>query len=144
MNCKLKSFCAFRMFLIGSFIIVPLLLGGLIFKKYQASKRAISYDEAISRIQSNRIKEININNDKINLIGSDNIKYSADVSENQKIELFEQGNAFNLRITIDNNQASPMMYLFQLLFWAFFLSPPIIVVLLLIIIKKMHDKSSMK
>ena len=64
----------------------------------------------------------------------------ADVSENQKIELLEKGNALNITISLNNDAPNPLFYLFQILFWLFFISPPVIVVLLLVIIKKMDAK----
>jgi hypothetical protein len=47
-------------------------------------------------------------------------------------------------MTFSDEPTSPLVYLFQILFWLFVISPPVIVVLLLIIIKKMDADGSAK
>ena len=124
MFCKQRNFCMAKGLLIGSIILITLL--GASINKYQSSRNSLTYDEALNRIQTERIREVNIpNNSPVKVVSNTE-------------------NSSNITINFDNHSSNAFVYLIQILFWAFLLSPPIIVVLLLVIIKKMHDKSSMK
>lgn len=142
MYCNQKYSGVVKGFLLGSLLVFSIVFVGSKLNKYQAPKNAISYDEAVARLQSNRVREINLKNNQLNLLDSENARYSINVSESQKIELLQKGNALNVAFTFSDEPTNPLVYLFQILFWLFFISPPVIVVLLLIIIKKMDGGSA--
>ena len=144
MYCNQKYSGIVKGFLIGSLLIFSLMFVGSNLAEHRAPKNAISFDEALNRLQSNRIREINLKNNQVHLLDSENVLYSANVSEGQKIELLKMGNLYNVSMTFSDEPTSPLVYLFQILFWLFVISPPVIVVLLLIIIKKMDADGSAK
>jgi ATP-dependent Zn protease len=144
MNCRQKCSGKIKWILLGALFLFALAVAGSNIFKNQTAKKAITFDEAVSRVQTGKINEINITGDQINLLDSENVKYRADVSERQKIELLEKGSLLNVTINLDNEPSNPLLYLFQILFWLFFISPPVIVVLLLVIIKKLDAISSAK
>lgn len=114
MFCKKNNFCAVKsLIFFGGIFLVALLIGSSFFRN-QSSR--MTYDEALKRVQSKTVAEVNI----------------------------KDNNSSTITINLGTNSSDPIFYLFQLLFWAFLLSPPVIVVLLLVIIKKMNDKGSIK
>ena len=141
MSCNQKYSGIVKGFLMVSLVAFSLIYVGSISNRNQAPKNTISFEEALNRLQSNRVREINLKNNQINLLDSENEKYSLNISEGQKIELLKRGNSLNVAMTFSDEPTPPLVYLFQILFWLFFISPPIIVVLLLIIIKKMDARS---
>jgi ATP-dependent Zn protease len=144
MYCNQKYSGLVKGFLLGSLLIFSLMFVGKSLYKYQSPKNTISFEEAVNRLQSNRVREINLKNNQLELLDSENVRYSANISEGQKIELLQKGNTLNVAVTFSDEPSNPLVYLFQILFWLFFISPPVIVVLLLIIIKKMDARSVAK
>jgi ATP-dependent Zn protease len=141
MSCNQKYSGAIKGFLIGSLLVFSLMFVGSNREKYSAPKNTISFTEALNRLESNQIREVNLGNNQLHLRDSENVLYSANVSEGQKIELLRKGNTLNVAMTFSDEPVPPLFYLFQILFWLFVISPPIIVILLLVIIKKMDAKS---
>ena len=141
MYCNQKYSGVIKGFLMVSLVVVSLMYVGSSSNKNQAPKNTISFEEALNRLESNRVREINLKNNQINLLDAENERYSLNISEGQKIELLKRGNTFNVAMTFSDEPTPPLVYLFQILFWLFFISPPVIVVLLLVIIKKMDAKS---
>jgi ATP-dependent Zn protease len=142
MYCNQKYSGIIKGFLMVSLVVVSLMYVGSISDRNQAPKNTMSFEEALNRLQSNRVREINLKNNQINLLDAENERYSLNIAEGQKIELLKRGNSLNVAMTFSDEPTPPLVYLFQILFWLFFISPPVIVVLLLIIIKKMDAKSS--
>ena len=144
MYCNQKYSGIIKGFLMVSLVVFALMYVGSITNKNQSPTNTMSFEEALNRLQANRVREINLKSNQINLLNSENERYSLNISEGQKIELLKRGNALNVAMTFSDEPAPPLFYLFQILFWLFFISPPVIVVLLLIIIKKMDAKASVK
>jgi ATP-dependent Zn protease len=138
MNCKQINSPFLKGLLFGGIVLMSVLYVSFISRNPE-SNRNISYDEAVQRIRSNEVREINLESDDLSLRDAKNIKYIPSVSETQKIELLNQGNALNISVTLNDNPP-PFVYLLQILFWLFLISPPIIVVLLFVIIRKMDAK----
>ena len=138
MNCKQNYSLLTKGLLFGGIFLVSLLVVTN-FSKNQSPKTVISYNEAVQRLHSSDIKEINIENNRPNLLDTENAGYLIATDENQKIELLNQGNTLNISVTLNNNPP-PIFYVFQILFWLFLISPPIIVILLFVIIRKMDEK----
>jgi ATP-dependent Zn protease len=138
MNCKQNYSLLLKGLLFGGVFLVSLLVVTN-FSKNQSPATVISYDEAVQRLRSSDIKQINLENNRLNLLNAENVSYSIAANETQKIELLNQGNALNISVTLNDNPP-PIFYVFQILFWLFLVSPPIIVILLLVIIRKMDAK----
>ena len=138
MNCKQNCSLLLKGLLFGGVFLVSLFLVTN-FSKNQPSELTISYSEAVQRLQSNDFRKINIENNKLNLLDAENVRYTTAASENQKIELLNLGNSLNISVNL-NDDPPPIFYVFQILFWLFLVSPPIIVILLFVIIRKMDAK----
>ncbi len=138
MNCKQNCSLLVKGLLFGSVFLVSLLIVTN-FSKNQSPAAVISYDEAVQRLRSSDVKQINLENNQLSLLDAENVKYTTVANETQKIELLNQGNALNISVTL-NDDPPPIFYVFQILFWLFLVSPPIIVILLFVIIRKMDAK----
>jgi len=143
MNLKGKLCYAFAGFLIGNIILASSIYGIYYLVSYQSSKNEISFDEALQRIKSKEIKEINIKGDKAEFFSNEEKKYSAEVSENQKLGILTDL-PDGVTSRLEPASSNPLDRLFQILFILFIISPPIIVVLLLVIISKMNRKNTME
>lgn len=142
MSCNQKYSGAIKGFLIGSLLVFSLMFVGSKADKFESSKNTIPFDEAVSRLKSDEINEIRIQSGTAEFYKDEQITYATGVTERQITFLFKQaGMNSNIPVNFAPEAKDPLVYLFQILFWLFFLSPPIIVVLLLIIIKKMDAKS---
>jgi ATP-dependent Zn protease len=138
MNCKQNCSLLVKGLLFGGVFLVSLLIVTS-FSKNQSPKTVISYNEAVQRLHSSDVREINIENNRLNFLDAENAEYTIAADETQKIELLNQGNALNISVTLNDNPP-PIFYVFQILFWLFLISPPIIVILLFVIIRKMDAK----
>lgn len=138
MNCKQTCSLLFKGLLFGGvFLVSMLIVTG--FSKNQSPTTVISYNEAVQRLHSGGVTEINLQENQLNLLEAENVRYLTVTDETQKIELLNQGNALNISVSLSDNQP-PIVYLIQILFWLFLISPPIIVILLFVIIRKMDAK----
>ncbi|HEX8249797.1 MAG TPA: ATP-dependent metallopeptidase FtsH/Yme1/Tma family protein [Pyrinomonadaceae bacterium] len=143
MYCNQKYSGAVKGFLLGVLLVVSLSLVGSNWNKSQSPKNTVSFDEAVTRIKADDIKEVRIKNSTAEFYKDEQLVYSTDVvSGSMRQALLEQINSNRLSAGFAPESSSPFGYLIQILFWLFFISPPVIVVLLLIIIKKLDANSS--
>ncbi|HLM03174.1 MAG TPA: hypothetical protein VK400_19130 [Pyrinomonadaceae bacterium] len=129
-------------FLLGSLLVFSLMFivssGN---REEQPAQKTISFDEAVARIETDDIKEIRIKNGTAEFLSDGQLAYATDVSERRMSLLLRQLGSEVEKVSFAPEPKDPLIYLFQILFWLFFISPPVIVVLLLVIIKKMDAKS---
>ena len=137
MNCKQSCSLLFKGLLFGGVFLVSLLIVTS-FSKNQSPKTVICYNETVERIPSSGIEEINIADNQLNQLDTDE-KFLQIEEEVQKVESPDQGKSLIIPLTISDSQP-PVVYLIQILFWLFLISPPIIVILLFVIIRKMDEK----
>lgn len=138
MYCNQKYSGAIKGFLIGSLLVFSLMF---ISSKNQTPKNLVSFDEAVSRIESDNINEVRIKGETAEFFNDEKMSYASGITERQINFLLRQiQTGSNVSVSVAPEARDPLAYLFQILFWLFFLSPPVIVVLLLVIIKKMDAK----
>lgn len=142
MYCNQKYSGAIKGFLVGSLLVFSLMLVSSNWNKNQTPKNAVSFDEAISRIKSDNIKKVRLDGRTAEFFNDEMMFSTAIVSDSQAELLFNAMDSANISVSAAPEAKNPLVYLFQILFWLFFISPPVIVILLLIIIKKLDARNS--
>jgi ATP-dependent Zn protease len=149
MNCQ-KNFSSAKLAI--AIIVFALLTFGI----YSAANsrpanNEISFDEALSRIQSSEIKAVTLKNNEAKLgFKSGGELIVSKLSEIEKDGIFNAVNSYNsenynsrIALTFSPAASNPMDRVFQIIFILFFISPPLIVILLFLIwceMKKRNDK----
>jgi ATP-dependent Zn protease len=143
MYCNQKYSGVVKGFLLGAVLVFSVMFLGSNSNKYQSTKNAVSFEESLSRIKSDDIKEVRIKNETAEFFKDGQLAFSTSVdSDFMKEALLGQISSNRISVSFAPESSNPLGYLIQILFWLFFISPPIIVVLLLVIIKKMDASSS--
>lgn len=149
MKCQQKLFHA-----VAGLLICNLLFAGLYFgiinlgAQSQPPKNEISYEEAIERLNSKNIREISISNNEAIFTNLEKENFAFHVSEEQVEKILESSADKSVTIKFipaaSASASNPLFYLFQILFWLFFISPPIIVILLILIWRELKERNRMK
>jgi ATP-dependent Zn protease len=149
MKCKQNLFTVVTGFLIGNLVFALLIFGIYTFLDNQSS---ISFDEALSRIESNEVKEVNIKDKEANLrFRSGSEVFVSKISDDQQENLLEAVNYHNagnykdsIRLSVFPISANPMDKVFQIIFILFIISPPLIVLMLFLIWRELKVRNRLK